>query len=391
MVYDAENRMISTAGTLGSATYTYDGDGKRVAKSNGKLYWYPSASLGAGGMSSDPLFETDAAGNVTDEYIFFAGKRTARKKSTGEINYYFADHLGSSRVVTSAAGAILDDSDFYPFGKEVPFLASSDNNYLFTGKERDTESGLDNFGARFDSSSLGRFLSPDPLMASARISNPQTWNRYSYVLNNPLRFVDPDGLEEKCTDTEKCTVRVKVNVVHDKNANNGKGLTDKQKEKFQKDLLAKAQKEFGKSKIELEVTYTQGSLEVTQQGVSITGAQAGAINVVVTDRLPADLAPTGQEGVAGKAGGLYAIGVGIDDAGKGVLAHELGHQFLGHPDRQFSRDAFTAALQYYAGEASVDVRRLGQAMGIRQDAFREGAKKFSVPPDQKSIQPRKDQ
>jgi hypothetical protein len=228
-------------------------------------------------------------------------------------------------------------------------------------------------------------------MASARVSNPQTWNRYTYVLNNPLRLVDPDGLEEKCTDTAKCTIKVKVNVIYDKNANNGKGLTDKQKEKFQKDLLAKAQNEFGKSKIELEVTYTQGSLEVTQQGVNITGAQAGALNVVVTDRLPAELAPTGQGGVAGKAGGLYVIGVGIDDASKGVLAHELGHQFLGHPDRQFSRDAFTAALQYYAGEASVDVRRLGQSIGIRQDAFREGAKKFSVPPDQKAIQPRKDQ
>src|SRR6267378_6888069 len=65
--------------------------------------------------------------------------------------------------------------------------------HKFTGKERDSESGLDNFGARYDSSSMGRFMSPDPSMESVRLDNPQTWNRYSYVLNNPLELVDPTG------------------------------------------------------------------------------------------------------------------------------------------------------------------------------------------------------
>ena len=66
-------------------------------------------------------------------------------------------------------------------------------DYLFTGKERDSESGLDNFGARYNSSSVGRFVSVDPSSRSVRRGNPQTWNRYTQSLNNPLRFVDPDG------------------------------------------------------------------------------------------------------------------------------------------------------------------------------------------------------
>jgi hypothetical protein len=64
--YNAENQLTSTAGV----SYAYDGDGKRVKKSNGKLYWY--------GTSADPLTETDASGNPTAEYIFFTGKRIAR-------------------------------------------------------------------------------------------------------------------------------------------------------------------------------------------------------------------------------------------------------------------------------------------------------------------------
>jgi hypothetical protein len=64
--YDAENRLL----TAGGVNYAYDGDGKRVRKSSGKLYWY--------GMSSDPLTETDLAGTPSAEFIFFNGRRTAR-------------------------------------------------------------------------------------------------------------------------------------------------------------------------------------------------------------------------------------------------------------------------------------------------------------------------
>ncbi len=181
--YDAENRMRTGAGV----NYTYDGDGKRVQKSNGKLYWY--------GMGTNPLAESDANGNITDEFIFFGGKRVARRKSSGEINYYFTDHLGSSRVVTSATGQILDDSDFYPFGGERTVVSTSGNSYKFSGQERDAESGTDYFVARQYAYSLGRFVQTDPENASGwlNIDDPQSWNGYSYGRNNPLLNIDPTG------------------------------------------------------------------------------------------------------------------------------------------------------------------------------------------------------
>ncbi len=63
----------------------------------------------------------------------------------------------------------------------------------FTGKEHDTETGLENFGARYDASALGRFMSADPKNITAHLSDPQTFNRYVYTRNNPLLYVDPDG------------------------------------------------------------------------------------------------------------------------------------------------------------------------------------------------------
>jgi RHS repeat-associated protein len=84
--------------------------------------------------------------------------------------------------------------------------------YKFTGKERDSESGLDNFGARYDSSSMGRFMSADQLGPGQHPGNPQSWNLYSYVLNNPLKLVDPSGeftcdaktvSDQQCDDFQK--------------------------------------------------------------------------------------------------------------------------------------------------------------------------------------------
>jgi RHS repeat-associated protein len=92
-----------------------------------------------------------------------------------------------------------EESDFYPYGGEMKLCDNVPQHYKFTGKERDTESGLDNFGARFDASSLGRFMSVDPVIVTPnRITDPQQFNRYAYVRNNPMRFVDPTGEILQC-------------------------------------------------------------------------------------------------------------------------------------------------------------------------------------------------
>ena len=142
------------------------------------------------------IAETDASGNNSNEYVFFGGNRIARVNSGGDVIYYMKDHRGTSRVISDASGTILDDSDFYPFGGERSVTSSSGNTHKFTGKDRDSESGNDYFGARYYSSTTGRFISADPgWFLVADPSNPQTWNQYSYALNNPLRFIDPTGMD----------------------------------------------------------------------------------------------------------------------------------------------------------------------------------------------------
>jgi RHS repeat-associated protein len=160
-----------------------------VKKSNGTLYFGSSFTTG-------PLTESDLAGTVTRDFIYFSGKRVARRDAGGIVHYFFSDHLGSSNVVTNATGTTIEEeSDFYPFGGERVITDTIANQaYKFTGKERDPESTLDYFGARFYQASIGRFLEADSLLNSGRPWNPQTWNRYPYVLNQPTTFLDPSGL-----------------------------------------------------------------------------------------------------------------------------------------------------------------------------------------------------
>jgi RHS repeat-associated protein len=189
--YDAENRIKGTSGW----TYKYDGDGQRVRKSNsgtnGTLYWR--------GAGSDTLLETSMSGAATEEYIFFNGKRVVRRDaSNGAVHFYFSDHLGSASVVTSSTGVIQKESDYYPYGGELAVSGTDPNNYKFTGKERDAETALDYFGARYYSSAVGRFFEPDTKSFDLHfLPTPQKWNKYAYVINNPLSLTDPNGLEEQ--------------------------------------------------------------------------------------------------------------------------------------------------------------------------------------------------
>jgi RHS repeat-associated protein len=184
--WDAESQMKTAAGV----TYTYDGDGRRVSKSNGKIYWY-----GSGG---DILAETDAAGNTLNEYIFFGGKRVAMLPSGSSPLYYVPDLLGTSRVMTSSTGVVCYDADFDPYGGEHAYINTCPQNYKFEGKERDTETGNDDFGARYYTSRFGRWLSADwssvPVpVPYANLTNPQTLNLYAMVADDPESFADLDG------------------------------------------------------------------------------------------------------------------------------------------------------------------------------------------------------
>jgi len=198
--YDQENRVTGAGGF----TYTYDGDGNRVEKTNGStgtLYWY--ASIGIVG-------ESDLTGTMKSEYVFFDGERVGRRDliaPTG-VFYYFSDHLKTASVITDSAGNIKSESDYYPWGGELQFTSNDSNHYKFTCKERDSESGLDYFGARYYSNGLGRFISADwsatPIpVPYAEFGDPQSLNLYSYVRNVPTTKLDADGHCPWCPAVER--------------------------------------------------------------------------------------------------------------------------------------------------------------------------------------------
>jgi RHS repeat-associated protein len=185
LAYDAENRQVSADGGAGAggADYSYDGDGRRIKKVSG---------------AATTIFVYDVAGRMVAEY-------SNNQPQAGGTSYVTADMLGSTRVVTGQDQGVKGRHDYLPFGEEIPTdnswrnaaheYGSSDGvRQKFTEKERDIETGLDYFGARYYSSTQGRFASVDPENAGATETKPQSWNGYSYSLNNPLRYVDPDGL-----------------------------------------------------------------------------------------------------------------------------------------------------------------------------------------------------
>jgi RHS repeat-associated protein len=178
--YDAESRLKTSTLNGVTTTYSYDGEGRRVLKTGGTTTTYVY----------------DAMGRLAAEY--------GGTVDTGGTQYLTSDHLGSTRLVTNATGNMVSRHDYLPFGEEIPAgvgFRTAGLGYLadafplkFGGKERDTESQLDYFGARYFDGRQGRFTSPDPvIITSDRMKNPQQLNLYAYVADNPLRYIDPTG------------------------------------------------------------------------------------------------------------------------------------------------------------------------------------------------------
>ncbi len=201
--YDGENRLTSYDNNVASlqeqGTYAYDGLGQRVKR-----------TTTIGGTSETTVYAYDAFGRLAAEYSSMAPAVGA-----GETFYRTEDHLGSTRLVTKQDKSVVECRDFFPFGERIGSGLNGRSNpcyggtgdalaQQFTGKERDEESSLDYFGARYYSARLGRFVSPDAPFADQFASAPQSWNLYAYVRNNPLRFLDPTG--RRCVKTDDGSV-----------------------------------------------------------------------------------------------------------------------------------------------------------------------------------------
>ena len=168
--------------------------------------------------------DSDAANGCTGDIDNLVFELESAAPPTSNIHWLVADHLGTPRIILDKTGsrAGIKRHDYLPFGEELAATqgartaamgyGADDTRQQFTSKERDIETGLDYFVARYYSSTLGRFSGVDPynpILHSADkadfvayLGQPQKWNRYGYVTNNPLKYVDPFGEDILLTGTE---------------------------------------------------------------------------------------------------------------------------------------------------------------------------------------------
>jgi RHS repeat-associated protein len=208
--YDAENRLVKSVVNGVVSEYVYDGFGQRVKKVVGGVgtrFEYDSGGKLIGERS-------ESTGALTKGYFYRNGELLAITEDGTTHKFGTADHLGSPRAWTDRFGNLTPGGrdDFLPSGKELgsgigirnASIGYGDDSVRqkFTGKEFDGENGLNFFGARYYSSVDGRFVSVDPLEPALELnqldlitftSSPQSWNRYIYVNNNPLKYIDRDG------------------------------------------------------------------------------------------------------------------------------------------------------------------------------------------------------
>ena len=183
--YDWNDRLgnVQEDGTT-IADYTYTDARQRLSKTtDGSTKWYINN-------------QTEYDGTDYQNYIFAGNNRIATLNTDG-ITYNHTDHLQSSSLETNQSGSVTSALTYTPFGFEESSTGTKANDYTYTNQERDGETGLMYYDARYYDAELKRFMSVDPIaienVMRAVNAGPQTLNPYSYVSNNPLKYNDPSG------------------------------------------------------------------------------------------------------------------------------------------------------------------------------------------------------
>jgi RHS repeat-associated protein len=192
--YDAEGRLIATA----SYKYEYSAEGTRISKDNSSGI---PATLYLHDGDGNQIAELNASLAVQHVNVY-SGKHLVGtyNPSTSKVYYAYTDWMGTKRYEADSGGAYVNSWSSLPFGDNLAAQGTGVDatEHHFTGKERDAESGLDYFKARYYQSQTGRWLLPDwsdtPVpVPYATFSNPQSLNLYTYVGNNPVNAIDADG------------------------------------------------------------------------------------------------------------------------------------------------------------------------------------------------------
>ncbi len=214
-----------TALTLGSGSYTYRRDGMSLLSrlSGGGVDRSHLYTAGAERLASLDLLSGEEEWTPRDlgsrvlsrfrrqdglafewsqDYMHAGSRQIATAQPDGlggeRLRHFHLDHLGSTRLITDANGQVVTENTFYPFGAYTTGAIEGSEALQFTGHERDDLGGndaghLDYMHARYYTPQVGRFLAIDPADDSIVPEMPQSWNRYTYAMNNPMRYRDPDG------------------------------------------------------------------------------------------------------------------------------------------------------------------------------------------------------
>ena len=180
--WDAEGNPVQ----LDTTAETYDALGRMVEFGSGNTAVVYSPTGGKLALMSGQ--------SLTKAFVPLPGGATVVYAASGIAYYRHADWLGSSRVASTPSRTKYYDAAYAPYGES--YAGSGTTDLSFTGQNQDAVAGFYDFMFRKYNPVHGRWISPDPAgMAAVSLTNPQTWNRYAYVLNNPLALVDSLGLD----------------------------------------------------------------------------------------------------------------------------------------------------------------------------------------------------
>ena len=197
LTYDQANRLVQAVVGGVTSSYTYDGDGKRTRKV-------------VGSTTRNYMYDTSGAvPKMIDDgelrYIWRGGLAYAASATSGQVvHVYHTDGLDSARLLTDVNGTVTDAKRTDAFGDLVAQQGASTQPFGFAGEQRDAETELMPMGIRSYDPKLGRFIQRDILLG--RPGQPASLNRFAYSLNNPVRYVDPSGMDSSDTVTQDVTM-----------------------------------------------------------------------------------------------------------------------------------------------------------------------------------------